>query len=356
MAHICRYSLLYMSNKQHTSSISFFGNQLYFFVALVASIPIYLAINPYVKSIHVSEDEAVTSAATAFFIVGIFAGRYLALVWFAGAQKVSTPAFAGNVFLITASTGWLFFHADFPLKDRAAINLVLFWIPFIIISLGTGVLIKMIRLVSERRLQAAQAEAAQHKTELQLLQSQLSPHFLFNTLNNMYGLSITQNEKVPALILKLSELLRYSVYEANETFVPLKEEITYLNNYIDFERLRLGDRLQLTVAMEEVSGDMKIAPMLLIVFIENAFKHAKNTAEQKIYIDIELKTWHSSILFAVKNSYSKTGSATATGKNSGFGLASVYKRLDLLYNDRYDLAINNEDAFYNVTLQLKTPV
>jgi LytS/YehU family sensor histidine kinase len=109
------------------------------------------------------------------------------------------------------------------------------------------------------------------------------------------------------LLLKLSELLRYSVYDAKELFVPLKSEIAYINNYIEFEKIRIGERLHLTTSIEIVlSDDIKIAPMLLIVFIENAFKHSKNTIDKDVYIDIALKTWHKTILFSVKNSHGNT--------------------------------------------------
>ena len=178
---------------------------------------------------------------------------------------------------------------------------------------------------------------------------------MFNTLNNLYGLSITQHEKIPPLLLKLADLLRYSVYDTKELFVPLKEELAYINNYIDFEKIRLGERLVLTTSMEEITNpEIKIAPMLLIVFIENAFKHSKNTADREIFIDITLKTWANSILFSIKNSH---GPAPEEGnlvnKNSGFGLASVRKRLELLYTGEHDLKVEDKGGFYQVMLQLK---
>jgi len=257
--------------------------------------------------------------------------------------------------LIVACIGWLFFHADFPLNGRDAINLFLFWLPFVIMSFAVGILIKIIHAVTQNQLKEAQASAEHSKSELHLLQSQLSPHFLFNTLNNMYGLSITQHEKVPPLLLKLSELLRYSVYDANEIYVPLKDELAYINNYIEFEKIRIGDRLVLTTDLKEITNaDIKIAPMLLIVFVENAFKHSKNTAEQQIFIEIILKTWENSILFSVKNSYSNAKEEnTNINKNSGFGLVNVYKRLELLYKNEHELNIQSDDTFYTVMLQLK---
>jgi LytS/YehU family sensor histidine kinase len=155
--------------------------------------------------------------------------------------------------------------------------------------------------------------------------------------------------------LKLSDLLRYSVYDAKELFVPLKDELAYINNYIDFEKIRIGDRLVLTTSIEAViNDDIKIAPMLLIVFIENAFKHSKNTIEKEVFIDITLTRWVYLILFSVKNSYTNIKDENnLLTKDKGLGLANVMKRLQLLYADQYDLKVENKEGFYSVMLQLK---
>lgn len=239
------------------------------------------------------------------------------------------------------------------IENKALIILTLFLTAFIF-NVLLGLFIKVIRLNIKNRIQTAETIAANSKTELQLLQSQLSPHFLFNTLNNMYGISMSEHEKIPPLLLKLSDLLRYSVYDAKELFVPLKEEISYLNNYIDFEKIRIGERLQLTLSMEDVRGlKLKIAPMLLIVFVENAFKHSKNTNNESIAINISLKIWDDSVLFSVKNSQGvKEITANTLNKNSGLGLANVKKRLELLYPNQYDLQIDDSEESYRVMLRL----
>ncbi|MEJ2902336.1 histidine kinase [Pedobacter panaciterrae] len=335
--------------------IGFFGQPLYIVLSLIISIPVFLVIETYAKSIEIHEDEAVAFAGTVFFFIGLFTGRYVAQIWTARLTVLPKQISFGLFILIIVCIGWLFFHADFPLRGRIAINLLLSWVPFMLISLALGALIKIVHAISENQLRAAKTMAAHSKSELHLLQSQLSPHFLFNTLNNMYGLSITDHEKIPALLLKLSELLRYSVYDATEIYVPLKDEVAYVNNYIDFEKIRIGDRLVLTTEIEEaIVPEIKIAPMLLIVFIENAFKHSKNTIDEKIYIDIKLKTWGNSILFSVKNSYGKEENVQPTlNKNSGFGLDNVSKRLNLLYTGEHELNIKKDNSFYNVILHLK---
>jgi hypothetical protein len=332
----------------------FFGSGYYFFFSCVLSIPVWLATNTYVKTLRVDEDEAVSTALTTLFFIGIFTGRYIAQYW---TVKRTDPPKSVLIWLsvaIVACFIWLFFHADFPLKGRASINLLLYWLPFLAISLLIGILVKFVRAITQKQLTEARSDAAQSRGELRLLQSQLSPHFLFNTLNNLYGLSLTQHQKIPPLLLRLSDLLRYSVYEAGETFVPLKNEVEYINNYIEFEKIRLGDRLVLTTSVETlVSTDIKIAPMLLIVFIENAFKHSKNTAASKLYIDINLESRRNLISFYIKNSHQKASTKSQVNEHSGMGLTNVYKRLELLYPGEHILEILDEDEWYSVTLQLK---
>lgn len=332
----------------------FFGRKLYLLISIVASIPVYIVIDSFVNAIGVHQDEQIAVAITACFFAGIFTGRYLSQNWTATLQSMPFKLINFLVILTVVSTIWIFVHADFPLPGRAALNILLYWVPFVIISLSLGVLMKIINGVNQNQLIAAKTSAAHSQTELHLLQSQLSPHFLFNTLNNLYGLSLSQHEKIPPLLLKLSELLRYSVYNTSEIYVPLKDEMAYINNYIEFEKIRVGERLVLTLDLENIGAAVKIAPMLLIVFVENAFKHSKNSAEEHIYIEIVLKTFGNAILFSVKNSHSEVkGEQRITDKDSGFGLASVHKRLELLYHNEHELEIEKTETAYHVLLRLK---
>jgi sensor histidine kinase YesM len=341
-------------NKRNTISIeSFFGSKLYFGLAVVLSVPCFIALNSYVDSIGVHEDEAVAFAATVTAIMGVFSGRYLSQVWASTLTTYPKPSLTALGLILTVCLMWLIFRFD-HFSSGKGIHLVMFWFPLIIISLSLGVLIKVVHSVTLNQLQEAQRQAEHSKTELHLLQSQLSPHFLFNTLNNLYGLSITDHEKIPPLLLKLSELLRYSVYDVSEVYVPLKDEITYIKNYIEFEKIRLGDRLTLTTDIEEISqANIRLAPMLLIVFIENAFKHSKNTAAAEIFIDIRLKIWADSILFSIRNTYgSEDQQENLLNKSSGLGLPNVHKRLELLYPNTYGLHVHRDERFHHVDLRL----
>jgi hypothetical protein len=325
-----------------------------FIVAAIAAVPIWIAVDFLMNAIGVGHDEAVAAAVTAFFLGSVFVGRYLAELLMIRVRDIKILVLP-IAMLLAISCIALFAQLAFPFEGAAALHILLYWLPFLIGSISLGMLIKIVRAVGKRELQEARSQAAHSKSELHLLQSQLSPHFLFNTLNNLYGLSITQHEKIPPLLLKLADLLRYSVYDSGEIFVPLKDELAYIDNYIEFEKIRVGDRLDLKTDIENVTGThIKIAPMLLIVFIENAFKHSKNTPDDRIYVDISLKTWNNLILFSIKNSFGKPAEENKLlTKNSGFGLANVKKRLDLLYPDDYELTITEEAAAYQVILRLK---
>lgn len=339
----------------------FWGSNLYILLAIALSVPVWIAVNSYANSIQVREDESVSLAVTVFFLLGIFSGRYITQVFVRGLLVYPVWLISGLGAAIIAIVAWLFFHADFPLNGRVFINLVLFWVPFQILGFLLGILLKMVHGITQNQLAAAQIEAAQSRSELGLLQSQMSPHFLFNTLNNLYGISITEHQKMPALLLKLSELLRYAVYDASATYVALKNEIGYLVNYIEFERIRIGERLVLETDIEEVTGkEIRIAPMLLIVFLENAFKHSRNTAAPEVFIEVSLRTWGTWVLFSVRNSYREVAEGRegkedngSPDNSGGLGLSNVRKRLDLLYPDEYELNTRKDAGFYTVELQLK---
>jgi sensor histidine kinase YesM len=323
----------------------------------VAAIPVFIVASFYARNISESHANDMAALVTIYFIVCIFIGRYAARLWIRKNEVVPRPVFIRLGTILIICIVLVFSLAEFTTHtNRTFLRILFIGLPFTVLSLTLGIIVKLIRTSIKNQLVEAKAVAEQSQSELRFLQNQLSPHFLFNTLNNMYGLSLTQHEKIPGLLLKLSDLLRYSVYDAKELFVPLKNELTYIKDYIDFEKIRIGDKLELTTSLEEpIDPSITVAPLLLIVFIENAFKHSKNTTEQKIYITITLKTWMNSILFSVKNSSNGLKNETNLLKeNSGFGLENVRKRLELLYKGNYELNIDENNSYYHVMLQLKT--
>ena len=187
--------------------------------------------------------------------------------------------------------------------------------------------------------------------EINNLKSQIAPHFLFNTLNNLYGLAVDKSDKLPDLMLRLSDLLRHSLYGTQKPLVSVNDEISALKSYIQLESVRLEDNLKLVFdnsVPEE--AEHQIAPLILIVFIENAFKHAKlvQSAAVNIYIKMMLENnWFS---LTIKNNYN---SEIRTSVN-GIGLVNVKRRLEVLYpNQQHQLSISRDEIFYTTNLGLQ---
>ena len=188
------------------------------------------------------------------------------------------------------------------------------------------------------------------KTELSLLRSQASPHFMFNVLNNMVALARKKSDLLEPSLLKFSSLMRYMLYEADEDKVPLEKEIEYLQSYIDLQQQRFGKNVQINVDLKTPDINYEIEPMLLIPFVENAFKHGTGLIEGAM-INVQLKVEHSKLYFNVKNKYN-AASAEVKDKTSGIGLTNVKRRLNLLYGNKHSLVINQKDNWFTISLQL----
>lgn len=193
-----------------------------------------------------------------------------------------------------------------------------------------------------------EAQLKLKEQELKYLKMQIHPHFLFNTLNTMYGLALKKAEQAPDMILKLSNLLDYLLYQAEKPLVSFSEEIEHIKDYIALEKMRFNDTLDVTLVVELASENTTIAPMLLLPFVENSFKHGSIT-NGALQIDIEIKADLEMVHFRIKNSNSNHISS-----QGGIGLDNIKKRLELLYPNRHKLTIENEDDAFEVYLQLNT--
>jgi two-component system, LytTR family, sensor kinase len=187
------------------------------------------------------------------------------------------------------------------------------------------------------------------KTELSFLRSQISPHFLFNVMNNIAAMVRLKSDELEPTVHKLSSLMQYMLYETDEERVLLKSEIEYLKSYIDLQRQRFSEKLTLHVSLDVKEDWYTIEPMLLIPFVENAFKHGTGLL-QNPEIEIELKAENGRLHFMVKNKFIDT--ETTKDKTSGIGLANVKRRLELLYGGSHQLTINKSDGRFTVSLQI----
>jgi sensor histidine kinase YesM len=184
--------------------------------------------------------------------------------------------------------------------------------------------------------------------ELQYLKKQIHPHFLFNTLNTIYGLALKQSKRTPEIILKLSNLLDYILYQINKPKVTLREEILHIKEYIELEKIRFQDTLLVTYTSDKIPDEIQIAPMLLIPFVENAFKHG-NLIEGFLKVNIEIRISNNKFTFRIKNTVIKDD--TEANQN-GLGLENIKKRLDLLYHNNHELILDQSDNWYEVKLSI----
>ena len=193
------------------------------------------------------------------------------------------------------------------------------------------------------------------QSEIRFLKSQINPHFLFNTLNSLYALTLKKSDKAPDIVIKLSEMMRYMLYECNERRVPLRKEVNYLENYIELEKLRQGQNVDIRFAVEGEIRDQMIAPLLFIPFLENSFKHGLNAELNDGFVSITLSVHKDSIDMEIANSKpsTKVMQLPGSGKPSGgIGLVNVRRRLDLLYPRQYNLKIDDAPDAYRVFLNL----
>lgn len=210
------------------------------------------------------------------------------------------------------------------------------------------------RLISDRMKEDEQVKEQENerlKSELSFLRSQISPHFMFNVLNSVVSLSRRKPEMVEPVVVKLSELMRYMIYETNDSIVPISKELVYLESYIDLQKIRFGDDIQIDFKHELGPKSSHIEPMLLIPFVENAFKHGVGFIENPT-IDIELKDSTSELFFSVAN---KKGTAMNETKDesSGIGLTNVKRRLELLYPTNHQLEVNDTGSDFIITLTIQ---
>lgn len=189
----------------------------------------------------------------------------------------------------------------------------------------------------------------QTEIELSVLKSQINPHFLFNVLNSIYSLSLQKSDQTPEVVMRLSEILRYMLYEARHEFVPLKKEIQMVRDYVDIEQMRLSKEQVLDLRYDEDDiPSCQIAPLLLIPFVENAIKHGTNSMAEGAYISIDITVMDDTLHFSCENNYKPM----PAHKDGGLGLENVRKRLQLLYPGKHTLDVKQQYDTFVVSLTI----
>jgi len=251
------------------------------------------------------------------------------------------------------------FLADYQVSAMNPATLDVFGL---VVGLYVVVFIAMAADLARRwhRLRAAHAETERARLEAELarLKMQMHPHFLFNTLNNLYGLTLERSDDAPDVVLRIADLLDYMLYRCDRPLVPLAGELEHLKTYLELERLRYDDRVDVTFEVDGPTADAHVAPLLLVPFIENSFKHSASQTADRAWIRIELRAVETNLHLTVANSKPdvppnvEAGDGVARDATAGIGLANVRRRLDLLYPDAHDLTIRETATQFTVHLRL----
>ena len=248
---------------------------------------------------------------------------------------------------------FLFLKAsDFPeyqlsLKENQIWSYIL---TFLVISIST--IFKIVSDWARHQRERNKLQTESMQSELRFLKSQINPHFLFNTLNNLYALTLKKSDKAPEIVLKLSEMMRYMLYECNERRVFLDKEVNYIRNYLDLERLRQGKSMDISFEVNGNVSNQKIAPLMFIPFLENSFKHGVSNHLNSGFVHIKLDIEPAKVHMYIENSKPEIPIRHQGKKSGGIGLVNVRRRLNLLYPEQYKLKIEEKPNAYRVDLTL----
>ena len=238
-----------------------------------------------------------------------------------------------------------FFISYFTFRE-----VILFFIVYTIITM----LLKLSKswfVVSQLQKELLEKEKQKTEVELKALKAQINPHFFFNTLNSIYSMALDKDDRLPNTVLQLSDLMRYFLYKSKDNFIPLEKELTVVNDYIALQKLRSGAQLNIGTKMSGEINDQQIAPLLLITFLENAFKHGAKGSSENTFIRLDIKVERNKLNFVVENNKGLIDDVNTDGYN-GLGLENVKRQLELLYPGKHLLNIKDQPNRFSVALQL----
>lgn len=216
-------------------------------------------------------------------------------------------------------------------------------------SAASATIIRFFKLWTIKQRAWMQVQQEKVVAELQLLKAQVHPHFLFNTLNNIYSFSLENSPQTPGMILKLSSLLSYMLYDCRAEEVPLEKEVEIMKNYIDLERERYGNKIEISWSVEGNLKDILIAPLLMLPFLENAFKHGASEQIEKPWLGVDISVRNDTLRCKIANSKNEY----VPYSSSGIGVNNVKKRLEFIYPGKHELKMNDEGVFFVVSLLVR---
>jgi len=253
----------------------------------------------------------------------------------------------------------LSFHPEFNWENAyvkiGASDRVLFYIPeiFQVMTVGFWVIFLTTPLYLsynwfQQNAQLIDLRNEKLETELSFLKSQINPHFFFNTLNNLYALTLENSKAAPEVILKLSDLMRYTIYDGKEPAVLISEEVTFIENYLELQKIRLHKKSEITFQKNIGNPKLEVPPLLFVIFLENAFKHGVETLRDNAIVDLQLTEKEGVIKFYALNNYDHEERLIS----KGLGLENIKRRLKLLFGSAYKLEIVDQENTYRVYLTI----
>ncbi|ETN95873.1 sensor histidine kinase [Zhouia amylolytica] len=257
------------------------------------------------------------------------------------AITAAIPVFITAYELITTQKDSVIFLGNF--HPLAGVFAIIYYALLMLTVFTFGIIWLIKQLKALMRLKHEKAQ-----TELLHLKSQVNPHFFFNTLNNLYGLAGKDPAKAQNMILKLSDMMRYSIYEGQASYVPMVDEITYIKNYIALNKARYHKEIDVKLSAD-IDDNYPIMPLLLIILVENAFKHGVENLGSEAFVHIHLQTKQDRIHFSVLNNYDTLEATTKTG----IGIKNLKRRLQLVYPDQHDLILKANNGIYKAQLIIK---
>lgn len=304
-------------------------------------------------SVHIMMALNIPKLLLAYFVMYVTVNRVIqdkGKFW----NNIAVAAFASLVSVVLYRVIFNYYVIPYAIYNLAPqrpvfdISRTLFAVIDIGFAAGAAVALRLgrIQLAAKEREKILLRE--KHTTELKYLRNQTNPHFLFNTLNNIYALARKKSEDTAEVVMKLSKLLRFMLYESNKDFIPLTEELRMLDDYLELEKIRYSDRLTITFYKETDSDTQQVAPLLLLPFVENAFKHGVSETRFNSYVDIALTLKNGVLSFTIENTKEDNGRDKVT---DSIGLSNVRRQLELMYA-HHTLEVYNQPDTFKVQLTI----
>lgn len=321
----------------------------------------YVLINVFTQS---SSYQKIDFIYTAIFLVSlaipVLLNLYLLIPVFLkkGRYPLYALTFLAALFLFTWLNQMIFAHfIDLVLPGYFFISYYSYWdlLKFFIVFMGITTLLQLSKEwfeLNASRQNMLQLEKEKVDAELKALANQVNPHFLFNSLNVIYSLAVNERKESPEAILKLSDILRYVIYDSSGDRVKLKEEADLIRNYIGLQRFRVGSQVSISFNEEVADGDLLVAPMLLLPLVENGFKHGLMGDVEDTYLSIRMSTQKNELHFQIENNKGK-GTDAGERPASGVGLENIRNRLKLIYPGSHTFTINDSGPVFRVELIIR---